>query len=72
MINKRWKILKIALLISFLLATSYVFYVAGKQDYSTFSPIRGKNRPDEDKSGKSQDEDYMDFINKAPIHLPKP
>ncbi|MFP3983170.1 MAG: hypothetical protein ACLFV2_05710 [Desulfurivibrionaceae bacterium] len=72
MINKRWKILKVTLLISFLLASSYLLYISSKQDYTRFSPIRWMSRPGEDKPGETRDEDYMDFINKSPIHLPKP
>ncbi|MFO7760626.1 MAG: hypothetical protein R6V20_03335 [Desulfobia sp.] len=64
------KIFKSGLLILFLLVFIYVLYIANKQDYRTLSPTGDLKRPAQKKPEKSEDGDYMDFINKPPIEPP--
>lgn len=66
------KLFKIGLLLFFVLASVYLLYLSSNQDYSRFSPTRDFGRPAPEKSGESEKKDYMDFINKPPIELPRP
>ncbi len=66
------KILKLGILIALLLISAYLLYLSSRQDYKILSPTKNLGRPSQEKPEEYEDDDYMDFIRKPPIELPRP